>query len=164
MAKKLGLSPKQTFEREGQVLRRKAGGYAHARQFKRLRKLLCRKCAILGVLMRDVQLKMGDLSDAAQAQQQDLLDRVARILAQAAAKANPSGRGKLYALHAPEVECIGKGKAHKPFEFGVKSKLAVTPDGQAATMAQATLGGCAGDWARQAGSRDATLLAQGIRG
>jgi IS5 family transposase len=28
---------------------------------------------------------------------------------------------KLYSLHAPEVECIGKGKAHRPYEFGVKS-------------------------------------------
>jgi IS5 family transposase len=25
-----------------------------------------------------------------------------------------------YSLHAPEVECIGKGKAHRPYEFGVK--------------------------------------------
>jgi IS5 family transposase len=126
MAKKQGLSPKQTFEREGQVLRRKAGGYAHARQFNRLKKVLRRQRTILGVLMRDVQRKMVDLSDAAQRQLQDLLDRVARIHAQTASKANPSGRGKLYALHAPEVECIGKGKARKPYEFGVKSSLAVT--------------------------------------
>ena len=27
---------------------------------------------------------------------------------------------KVYSLHAPEVECIGKGKAHRPYEFGVK--------------------------------------------
>jgi IS5 family transposase len=33
---------------------------------------------------------------------------------------------KLYALHAPEVECIGKGKARKPYEFGVKVGVAVT--------------------------------------
>jgi transposase, IS5 family len=33
---------------------------------------------------------------------------------------------KVYALHAPEVECIGKGKAHKPYEFGVKVSLATT--------------------------------------
>jgi hypothetical protein len=26
----------------------------------------------------------------------------------------------VYSLHAPEVECIGKGKAHRPYEFGVK--------------------------------------------
>ena len=24
---------------------------------------------------------------------------------------------KVYSLHAPEVECIGKGKAHMPYEF-----------------------------------------------
>jgi len=33
---------------------------------------------------------------------------------------------KLYALHAPEVECIAKGKARKPYEFGVKASIAVT--------------------------------------
>ena len=35
-------------------------------------------------------------------------------------------KGKVYSLHAPEVECIAKGKAHKPYEFGVKVSLAVT--------------------------------------
>lgn len=33
---------------------------------------------------------------------------------------------KNYSLHAPEVECIGKGKAHKPYEFGVKALIATT--------------------------------------
>ena len=34
-------------------------------------------------------------------------------------------RGRnFYSLHAPEVECIGKGKAHKPYEFGVKVSVA----------------------------------------
>ena len=37
----------------------------------------------------------------------------------------PRQRGqKVYSLHAPEVECIGKGKAHKPYEFGVKVSVA----------------------------------------
>ena len=35
-------------------------------------------------------------------------------------------KGKVYSLSAPEVECIAKGKAHKPYEFGVKVSLAVT--------------------------------------
>jgi len=35
-------------------------------------------------------------------------------------------KNKLYALHAPEVECIGKGKARKPYEFGVKSAVVVS--------------------------------------
>lgn len=33
---------------------------------------------------------------------------------------------KIYSLHADEVECIGKGKAHKPYEFGVKVSVATT--------------------------------------
>jgi IS5 family transposase len=33
---------------------------------------------------------------------------------------------KIYSLHAPEVECIGKGKAHAPYEFGVKVSVATT--------------------------------------
>jgi transposase, IS5 family len=33
---------------------------------------------------------------------------------------------KVYPLHAPEVECIGKGKAHRPYEFGVKVSVATT--------------------------------------
>jgi transposase, IS5 family len=35
-------------------------------------------------------------------------------------------KNKLYALHAPEVECIGKAKVRKPYEFGVKSALVVS--------------------------------------
>ena len=37
-----------------------------------------------------------------------------------------NSKNKLYALHAPEVECISKGKARNPYEFGVKVSLAVT--------------------------------------
>jgi IS5 family transposase len=35
-------------------------------------------------------------------------------------------KNKLYALHAPEVECIAKGKARTPYEFGVKVSIATT--------------------------------------
>src|SRR6185312_15737667 len=31
---------------------------------------------------------------------------------------------KVYSLHAPEVECIGKGKARAPYEFGCKVSVA----------------------------------------
>src|SRR4029453_4870498 len=41
---------------------------------------------------------------------------------------------KLFSFHAPEVECIGKGKASAPYEFGVKASIATTnaraPGGQ----------------------------------
>ena len=51
---------------------------------------------------------------------------------------------KVYSLHAPEVECIGKGKPHKPYEFGVKVSVATTlkrcKGGQFVTHVQALPG------------------------
>jgi IS5 family transposase len=35
-------------------------------------------------------------------------------------------KNKLYALHAPEVECIGKVNARKPYEFGVKAAVVIS--------------------------------------
>ena len=57
----------------------------------------------------------------------------------------PRQRGrKVYSLHAPEVECIGKGKAHRPYEFGVKVSIATTlqhaKGGQFVTHAKALPG------------------------
>lgn len=33
---------------------------------------------------------------------------------------------KIYSLHEPDVACIAKGKAHKPYEFGSKTSFAIT--------------------------------------
>jgi len=38
----------------------------------------------------------------------------------------PKDKSKLYALHAPEVECLAKGKARIPYEFGVKVSITTT--------------------------------------
>jgi IS5 family transposase len=43
---------------------------------------------------------------------------------------------KVYSLHAPEVECIGKVKAHRPYEFGIKVSVATTPAGSSLPMPQ----------------------------
>lgn len=56
--KRAGIALKQTYAREGKALRRKAGGYAHARQFKRLRRTLRRQRTILGIVMRDIRRKL----------------------------------------------------------------------------------------------------------
>ena len=52
------------------------------------------------------------------------LERAERIRTQ-----QRNTKNKLYALRAPEVECLSKGKARKPCEFGVKISLAVTHGG-----------------------------------
>ena len=124
-AKAVGISLKQTYAREGALLRRKAGGYAHARQFKRLRRVVKRQRTILGIVLRAVQRQRAQVSGVATATALSHLDtlwqRAERIRTQ-----QPKDKNKLYALHAPEVECIGKGKARKPYEFGVKTCVAVT--------------------------------------
>ena len=118
------ISLKQTFVKEGKELRRKAGGYAHAKQFKRLRRTVKRQRTILGVVLREVKRKLTTASSESPttiAHLNTLLERAERIRTQ-----QPKDKDKLYALHAPEVECIGKGKARKPYEFGVKASIAVT--------------------------------------
>ena len=132
-ARRAGISLKQTYAREGKELRRKAGGYAHAKQFKRLARTVKRQRTILGVVIREVQRKL----DAMKASQDDdtgpppgpkamsdlglWLERAERVRTQ-----KRNDKNKLYALHAPEVECISKGNARTPYEFGVKASLTVT--------------------------------------
>jgi IS5 family transposase len=123
-AQRAGIALKMTYEREGKTLRRRAGGYAHAKQFKRLKTVLKRQRTILGVLVREVTRKMAQMSDLAtdvKAKLSTVLERAERIRTQ-----KTKDKNKLYALHAPEAGCIGKGKARKPYEFGVKASIAVT--------------------------------------
>ena len=123
-AKRVGIALKQTFVKEGKELRRKAGGYAHAKQFKRLRRTVKRQRTILGIVLREIKRKLTSPiseSPSAIAPLNTLLERAERIR-----KQQPKDKNKLYALHAPEVECIGKGKARKPYEFGVKASIVVT--------------------------------------
>ncbi|QEO95183.1 transposase [Xanthomonas oryzae pv. oryzicola] len=49
------------------------------------------------------------------------MERAQRLLTQ-----RPKDKQKLYALHAPEVDCMSKGKASSPYECGVKVGIAVS--------------------------------------
>ena len=123
-AKNVGVELKQTFAKEGKELRRRAGGYAHAKQFKRMRRVVKRQRTIVGKLIREVQRKVPQVQGATpQALQglQVVVTRAQRIMLQ-----KPKDKNKLYAMHAPEVECLAKGKARQPYEFGVKVSVAVT--------------------------------------
>jgi transposase, IS5 family len=126
-AKRCGIVLRQSFAKEGKALKRKAGGYAHAKQFNRLKRCVKRQRTIVGKLIREVrsQLSMGAFNRATApstlAALNTLLERADRIRTQ-----QPKDKNKLYALHAPEVECISKGKARNRYEFGVKVSLAVT--------------------------------------
>jgi IS5 family transposase len=123
-AQSVGIALKQTFAKEGKALRRKAGGYAHAKQFRRLHRTVKRQRTVLGIVLREIGRKLPAAvpeSPATLSHLNQLRERAERLRTQ-----QPKDKNKLYALHAPEVECIGKGKARKPYEFGVKVGIAVT--------------------------------------
>jgi transposase, IS5 family len=94
-----------------------AGRYAHTKQYKRIRGANRSLRTWLGWVIRDVERKATTPSP-------QLAQRLARAKRLHAQKRDD--KDKLYAWHAPEVECIAKGKARRPYEFGVKVSLAVT--------------------------------------
>lgn len=125
-AKEVGIHLKQTFAKEGKELGRKAGRYAHARQFKRMRRAIKRQRTIVGRLQREVERKASAIGTAVREALRETLGKAARIVAQSGQRKAVDGQRKLYAWHAPEVDCISKGKAKQPYEFGVKVGIAST--------------------------------------
>ncbi len=121
LAKKHGVSLRQSYARVGKLALVRQQRYAHAKQFKRANRCLRTLKTYLGRVMRHIGRKTQG-NEVLQAVFAHPLSLSYRVLTQKKRQDAP----KVYALHAPEVECIGKGKAHKPYEFGVKVSLATT--------------------------------------
>jgi len=116
-AQKEGIALRQSYARVGPQRQLQARRYAYAKQYKRMRGAICNLRIWLGRVIRDVERKAAMPSP-----------KLAQILARAKRlhTQKRDDKDKLYAWHAPEVECIAKGKARIPYEFGVKVSLAVT--------------------------------------
>jgi len=128
VAKDAGISLKQTFAKEGKQLTRKAGGYAHARQFRRMRKPINRQRTIVGKLVRIIERQMAALAEDMKQTINEALGKAQQIVTQTKHR-KTQGIPKLYSWHAPEVEVIAKGKARTPYEFGVKVGITSTLKG-----------------------------------
>jgi transposase, IS5 family len=116
-----GVTQRQSYARVGTRALIAYQRYAHAKQFKRAKKALRRVQTYLGRVLRDVVRKTSGEA-ALRKVFAAPLSLAFRVRHQ---RQNQRGR-KVYSLHAPEVECIGKGKAHCHYEFGVKLSLATT--------------------------------------
>ncbi|BBE08688.1 Transposase [Mycoavidus cysteinexigens] len=112
-----GLKVRQNYNRIAGRLSSQIGRYAHA-HFKRMKHALRTLHSRVGRVMRDVERQVESFAEQSRNTLRELLDRTKRILGQ-----KSKDKNKLYALHAPEVECIAKGKAGKPYEFGVKVSI-----------------------------------------
>jgi len=118
-AKRHGVALRQSYARLGKIALIRHQRYAHAKQFKRANRALKTLRTQLGRVLRDIRRKIKDNADLAAA----LAAKLALATRVHAQQPKPRGQ-KVFSLHAPEVECIGKGKAHKPYEFGVKVSVA----------------------------------------
>lgn len=121
LARRNGIALRQSYARVAKRAALMAGRYTHAKQFKRANRELKFLRTRLGRLIRDIIRKtrsddrLREIFDAPLRKAMQIRDQ----------RQNTRGR-KLYSWHAPETECIGKGKAHKPYEFGCKVSITTT--------------------------------------
>lgn len=117
LAKKNDLDLRQSYVRVAKQHLVKVGRYRHAKQMKRANKSQKKLKIYLGRILRDIGRRIKDDEKL-----QDIffnsLQKANRIFNQ-----KKNDKNKIYSWHAPEVECISKGKADKPYEFGCKVSL-----------------------------------------
>ena len=113
---------RQSYVRKSKKALFMANRYMAARQTKRARRKIKEVKNYLGRILRniesalDVGYKLSENFEVALGK--------ARIIHHQTLR--PQCKEKLYSWHAPEVECIAKGKAHKKYEFGCKASYAST--------------------------------------
>jgi IS5 family transposase len=121
LAAHVGVALRQSYARVGKPALIRHQRYAHAYQFKRANRSLRKLKTYLGCVIRDIGRRIDGDPELEESSPKPLsLSR--RVMAQDHRQRGP----KVYSLHAPEVECTGKGKAHRPYEFGIKVSVATT--------------------------------------
>jgi len=113
----IGLKLRQSYSRLSKKALFAQSRYAAAQQGQRARKQTRKLRTYLGRVLRNVERFVGPIKQ----KQRELVSNSRRILEQ-----KREDNHKLYSLHAPEVECISKGKAHKRYEFGCKVAIVTT--------------------------------------
>ncbi len=121
-AKEAGLELRQTYTKKSKTALFMQCRYRHLRQGKKASRELRKIKTYFGRVLRDVERKT--LNIARTKKLQDLLDLGHRLF-----KQERHDKQKIYSLHAPEVECIAKGKAHKKYEFGSKVSVVASSKG-----------------------------------
>lgn len=125
-ARAQGIKARQSYLRLTRHARREAARLIHGRGHRRAMTHLRFIRIRLGRLIRDISAKATPDQKAEGTALATALDRATTIHAQAFGRRPSDGTARLYAFHALEVECIGKGKARVRYEFGVKASFAVT--------------------------------------
>jgi len=119
VAKAHGIQQRRTYRKEVKGLRLQIRHFRHPRRRSPAKKALKRLRTIAGILIRELRRRLPQY-DLFECYQKDFL-LYERVLRQ-----QPKDKNKIYSLHEPDVYCIGKGKDHKPYEYGNKVSVAAT--------------------------------------
>lgn len=119
-AKMRGISIRQNYNRNSKKVLIQQSRYSHAKQVNRAQKCTRKLRTYLGRVIRDIERQCPSPDP----ELKNLLEISHRIHEQ-----KRKDKNKIYSVHAPEVECISKGKAHKRYEFGCKVSVAATSKG-----------------------------------
>jgi len=120
LAKKHGVFLRQNYNRVAKRHLVMAHRYAAAQQYNRMRREIRKLRTFLGRVIRDIQ---RNASEAVKPYFTELLALAHKVLLM------HEGGEKIYSLHEPATEAIAKGKAHKRFEYGVKTSIVSTRKG-----------------------------------
>lgn len=111
LAKRYGINLRQTYTRKAKIAAIRAGRYANARQWKRQKREIQNLKNWLGRIVREFHRFYGPQPEVVDT----FLKHAQILLCQ-----EKNSKDKLYSLHEPDVQCIGKGKARVRYEFGQK--------------------------------------------
>ena len=119
LAKSYGIQQRRTYKKEVKNLRLSIRHFRHPRRRKSAKKALKRLRTIAGILIRELRRRLPKHT-LFEYHQKDFLF-YERVLNQ-----QPKDSNKIYSLHEPDAYCIGKGKDHKPYEYGNKVSIVST--------------------------------------
>ncbi len=120
LAKVHGIQQRRTFVKETKSLRLACRHFRHVKRRSKAKKALKRLRTIAGVLLRELTCKLSASVLVDEAERFALYQRVI--------DQRRTSKNKVYSLHESDVYCVGKGKDHKPYEYGRKASVVSTKD------------------------------------
>lgn len=98
------LTIRQSYSRQGPRLAQQVGRYAHAKQFKRMRKALKKQSNWVGRLQRELERQLDSIIDnTTKAHAEHLIGLAKRLVSHTR---NPKQKDKIYALHEPRTPTL----------------------------------------------------------
>ena len=134
LCKRLGIPLNETYAKTFKYKTIKLWKYKEDSKARQRRKIMISLKVRLGRLIRICQRAIEKSKLELSEEDCAILSRAKNIHAQSILKKKDKDLYKkenkiIYSFHAPEVECIGKGKLNKPYEFGNKVGIAVSGRG-----------------------------------